>query len=219
MPAVLPVPWRARLRRAVASLLVLMLLAAVVLGGGFGWFVLRAGRTMAPPARADGMVVLTGGAGRVELAMRLLAEGRAERLLISGVGRVDFPELAARAGVDVALAVRVTLGHGARTTAGNARETAEWVRAHDIRSLVVVTSGYHMDRALTELRRTLPPDVEITPVALVPQSADGHDRVPLRLLASEYAKWLGAMLGVTWMPGWSQSAILPAPTRVTQGAA
>ena len=54
--------------------------------GGFAWFLHAARVTAEPPAHADGIVALTGGAERVETALNLLAEGRARLLLVSGVG-------------------------------------------------------------------------------------------------------------------------------------
>jgi len=200
--AILPQPWPGRLRRAALALAALALLALLALAAGFGWFVLRAGRIDPAPPKADGIVVLTGGAGRVELALRLLAEGRAGRLLVSGTGPGDIGDIVARAGIDSGLSARVpqgavTLGRGARSTRGNAAETADWAAAHDLHSLLVVTSGYHMARAMLELRRTLPADIALHPVPLVPRAVDGHDRPPLRLLAAEYAKWLAAALGLS----------------------
>ena len=47
-------------------------------------------------------------------------------------------------------------------TRGNAAETAEWARAHQVRSLIVVTSAYHMPRALAELGRDLPDVATLT---------------------------------------------------------
>ena len=55
----------------VRSLLLAAALAVVALGAGFGWFAAVAGQPGAPPPASDGIVVLTGGAGRVELALRL----------------------------------------------------------------------------------------------------------------------------------------------------
>lgn len=205
----------ARLRRAALALAVLLAVAIVALGAGFGWFVLRAGRADPAPSHADGIVVLTGGAGRVELALRLLAEGRAPHLLVSGTGPGDIGDIVARAGIDSGLSARlppgaITLGRGARTTRGNATETAEWVAQLALHSLLVVTSGYHMERAMVELRRTLPHGVALYPVPLVPRAADGHDRPPLRLLASEYAKWLAAALGMSSLAAREDER--PAPT-------
>ena len=179
-------------------------LAAVValFGVGFAWFAFDARRAEPGPKLADGIVVLTGGAGRLELGLRLLAERRGELLLISGAGPGNLADLLSAAGLTANRAAatapgRVTLGRGARSTRGNARETAEWAAAHGLRSLIVVTSGYHMRRAQLELRRALPADVALHPVPLLPHADDGHDRVPLRLLASEFAKWLGASVGLS----------------------
>ena len=59
----------------------------------------------------------------------------------------------------------VDLGYQALDTAGNARETRDWAREHNItRSLIVVTSNYHMPRALAELSAALP-DVDALSVS------------------------------------------------------
>ena len=65
----------------------LPLLLGVAWSLGFAVF-LGAAREPEPlPARADGIVVLTGGADRIAAGLRLLEEGRAPTLLISGAGR------------------------------------------------------------------------------------------------------------------------------------
>jgi uncharacterized SAM-binding protein YcdF (DUF218 family) len=169
---------------------------------GFAWFVNVAWRPQVPPPHADGIVVLTGGADRVNVGLRLLADNAAELLLVSGVGRAaDFPELAHRAGVDHALAARVTLGRLANSTFGNATETADWVALHHIHTLIVVTAGYHMPRALVELRQRLP-DVVLYPVTVQPPGTRSlEEKLAWRLLAEEYTKFLAAELGLTDLAG------------------
>jgi uncharacterized SAM-binding protein YcdF (DUF218 family) len=177
----------------------LVLLAALALAwaGGFVWFLRAAWVTAEPPAAADGIVALTGGAERVETALKLLAEGRARVLLISGVGgAADFAELAHRAGVDAALRARVTLGRTAASTRGNAAETAEWARANGLRSLIVVTAGYHMPRALAELSRAMP-GVTLYPAPVLPPALRQPGLNALRLLAGEYSKWLATEAGLS----------------------
>jgi len=166
---------------------------------GFVWFLTRADRPVPLPRHADGIVAFTGGAERVETALRLLAEDRADRLLLSGIGGgAELAELAHRAGLDPApLAARVTLGRSAATTRGNALETAAWAEANAIHSLVVVTAFYHMPRALTELRRALP-DTALYPLPVLPPDRPGR-AVPLRLMAEEYTKLLAAGVGLTAM--------------------
>ena len=182
------------------GLLCLAVPLVVALGwlAGFAWFLFGAEREQIPPAHADGIVALTGGAGRVETGLRLLAADRARLLLVSGVGHAaEFNELARRAGVENSLAARVTLGRAALSTRGNAVETADWVHANGIQSLIVVTAGYHMPRALAELSRTLP-GVTLYPASVIPPAIRGwHEMGAIRLLASEYMKWLAVEVGLS----------------------
>jgi uncharacterized SAM-binding protein YcdF (DUF218 family) len=178
------------------------LLAAAWLGG-FVWFANQASLQPAPPPVADGIVALTGGADRIATAILLLRDKRARLLLISGVGPgAALPPLFRGTGVDpAALQDRVTLGRDATDTLGNAAETAAWVRQNDLHSLIVVTAGYHMKRALTELGRALP-DVALYAVPVVPPAMRGAKGfAALRLLAGEYTKWLASAVGLTRLLG------------------
>ncbi len=180
-----------------------LLAALLAWSAGFAWFIHIATRPVPPPPHADGIVAFTGGAERVETALHLLAAGRAKQLLLSGIGGgAELRDLAFRADMNPApLADRVTLGRNATSTHGNAAETAAWVHARSIHSLIVVTAFYHMPRALAELRRTLPhvtlyPD----PVLMPTDGWIGHI-VTLRLLAGEYTKYLAVVSGLsTWLP-------------------
>ena len=174
---------------------------------GLVWFIQFAARPVPPPPQADGIVALTGGAERVETALRLLQAHRATWLLLSGTGiGVDLAVLARRAGVDPApLAGQVTLGRQATSTRGNALETAAWAHDHDIHTLIVVTAYYHMPRALTELRRVLPGVTLYPAPVLLPRAGGFGPLVTLRLTAEEYTKYLLALAGVTTLlPGRDQ---------------
>ena len=197
--------------RRLAPPLALLAVLALAWVGGFVWFLRAAWVTTEPPAAADGIVALTGGAERVETALKLLAEGRARVLLISGVGgAADFAELARRAGVDPALRSRVTLGRTATTTRGNAAETAEWARANDLTSLIVVTAGYHMPRALAELSRAMP-GLALYPAPVLPPAMRQPGLTELRLLAGEYSKWLATEAGLSALG--SRGETLTTPSR------
>ncbi len=146
------------------------------------------------PARTDGIVVLTGGAQRLSDGMALLAGGHGQRLLISGVNaRAGRDEIMRNSGLrHEKLECCVDLGKGARNTIGNAIETRRWARSNGFRSLLVVTSNYHMPRTLAEFQHVMG-DIELVgyPVVSEPQE---HARAPtmlsgLKLLASEYAKY------------------------------
>ncbi len=191
---------RPRLRRRI---LAVSAAAALAWLGGFAWYVHLVARPATVPPAADGIVALTGGAERVRAGLLLLAEHRAEHLLVTGIGgRAGFRDLARQAGLDPApLASRVTLGRGAASTRGNAEEIAAWARANRLRSLIVVTAFYHMPRALAEIGRALP-DVTLYPASVSP--ARPEERLgSVRLLAEEYTKYLGAELGLT--------ALVPGP--------
>lgn len=189
-------PRRDRLALAIASA---GALAACAWFAGFLWFVRDATRLLPPPPVADGIVALTGGADRVAAAIALLEEDRGRLLLISGVGPSTAPAALLRGtGTDYgALRDRLTLGRQATTTLGNADEAANWARANELHSLIVVTAGYHMRRALTEMRRALP-DVRLYPAPVLPPALRGRGSLTtLRLLADEYTKWLAAEAGLT----------------------
>ena len=195
-----------RLRRR-RWLVLAPVLSFALLALGFGWFLLAAGRGPAEPARhTDGIAVLTGGAERVETGLRLLREGRAEHLLVSGVHpQVTLADLARLAALEPeALGERVSLGPRATTTRGNAAEIADWARATGIRSLRVVTAGYHMPRALLELRRRLPEVAlvahPVVPARLRDPAAGGRART-WSLLAGEYLKFLAAWAGLPYLLG------------------
>jgi len=165
----------------------------------FAWFMHLTGTTTELPPHVDGIVAFTGGPERVETALRLITQGRADRLLLSGIGGgAELPELARLAGVNPSpIATRVTIGRNATTTRGNALETADWVRANSIRSLLVVTAFYHVPRAMLELRRLLP-ETALYAVPVRP-TAQRWSAATLRFIAEEYVKYLMSAVGLTTM--------------------
>jgi uncharacterized SAM-binding protein YcdF (DUF218 family) len=193
--------------RFLSQLMVSVVVACVACWlGGFLWFMSVTRRTAEPPpAHTDGIVALTGGAGRVELALHLLASGQADRLLLSGIGGgTDLATLGRLAGIDTAqFADRITLGRYAASTRGNGVETAAWAQQNRIASLIVVTAAYHMPRALAELHQALP-EVRLFPLPVFP--AAGHTGTAehgpgLRLEAEEYTKYLLTASGLSaWFP-------------------
>lgn len=203
--------WDRRSHRLHRAVRLLLLLGGAGLLAGFGWFVHLTVRLPPPlPAHADGIVALTGGHGRVETALRLLAENRADRLLVSGIGGgTELATLGHLAGINpIPLAPRITLGRYAASTRGNGVEAAAWAARNNIASLIVVTAGYHMPRALAELRSALP-KVALYPLPVQPP--DGTDRGPgWKLEAEEYAKFLFTVSGIsTWLPRREATAEAP----------
>ena len=109
--------------------------------------------------KADGIVALTGGSGRIEYGIELLANGRGKALFISGVHeKVGLRDILGIISLD-----KITLGHEATNTIGNAEESTNWIKKRRMKSVLLVTADYHMPRALTEFSAALPANVVLIP--------------------------------------------------------
>ena len=143
-----------------------------------------------PTDRADAIVVFTGGAMRIEKAVKLLQDGFGTRLLISGVNpTTSRGSLIKRTGIQPQL-FDCCIDIRAVDTKGNAVEVQKWVEDHGYQSLLVVTSTHHMPRSLLETRRRL------RRVKLIPHAVDNdtidranwyRDPKSLRHLVYEYS--------------------------------
>ena len=176
------------IRRSVSLILLVWLL-------GFFWFAIALPQPH-DGGKSDGVLVLTGGGGRIGRGLEALEKGWGRRMLVSGVDREVRPgEFQAEYKVPAALmACCVTLGFQSVDTRSNAREAAEWVAQNRIRSVRLVTTDWHMRRAAMELGGLLPDHVEVIRDAVPSQPS-------LRILFLEYNKLLART--VQHMVGWS----------------
>lgn len=180
---------------------------AAVVGAGVAAFLFLAGFVVFlaslehaerdPAGASDAIVALTGGAQRIEDAVELLAKGFGNRLLITGVNERTSREEIARLtpGQRDLVECCVDLDYRAQNTVGNAVEIGRWARSNRFHSLIVVTSNYHMPRALAELERTLPHTRKIPHAVIVSGETAGWFASPtrFRLLFSEYVKYLAVL--------------------------
>ncbi|MDC0344983.1 YdcF family protein [Alphaproteobacteria bacterium] len=145
--------------------------------------------------KTDAIVVFTGGSGRLREGFRLYHKGLGSHLLISGVHEDVRKEDLLPPESDLSKAV--FLGRLAHDTEGNAEETAEWAEKYQIKSLRIVTSSYHMPRALIELR-PLSRYVKITPHPVMPERWKRdpwwQSKKGLIIVFEEYHKFLVATL-------------------------
>jgi uncharacterized SAM-binding protein YcdF (DUF218 family) len=201
-------------RSAVRCIYAAPVVALLVLIGGFLWFALHVAREESPLDRAaDGIVALTGGASRISDAVELLASGRGRRLLITGVGATTNAAELVRLAPDYErwFSCCVDLDYTAINTVGNAAQTRRWARERGFRSLVVVTSDYHMPRAMLELAHRLP-DVTLIPFPVVSGQSSASpwwsNTVSAKTLVFEYLKFIvaAARIGLEPAPAATETA-------------
>lgn len=155
--------------------------------------------------KTDAIVVLTGGSERIRTAFHLLKNEYSDRLFISGVNdKVTLPELFALHKISkedfFKMTRKVEAGFAAKNTIENAKEIASWInKNNDIKTVRVITSNYHIDRAMIEINNQL---ADITFIA--------HPVIPINvridkwwkfsssrnLIIAEYNKLIAAFLRI-----------------------
>lgn len=184
--------------------MVVVLAALLPLGGGFFWFASHIADTeVRLDETADGIVVLTGGAARIPDAMELLAARRGKRLLITGVHRsTSAAEIARLTPIyDRQFSCCVDLDRSALNTLGNAIETRRWARERRFTTLIVVTSNWHMPRAMIELAHQMP-DARLIAYPVITEKLKAESwwtsGAVLRLYLAEYLKYAFAAMRI-WL--------------------
>ncbi|HAU29604.1 MAG TPA: YdcF family protein [Rhodospirillaceae bacterium] len=204
-----------KLYTSVLRLSSLAILAGILWSCGFVWFLATLPTPASPlPLNIDAIVVLTGGSDRIPAGLDLLDKGKAEKLFISGVYKgVEVREILTLSRKDPGrFSEAIILGYEAGNTHENAAEAAAWLKDVHARSFYLVTSSYHMHRAMLEFRLVLPKNIRIIPHVVAPAvlTADGWWRKSrlASLMAAEYTKYLLTL---------PKAIFLLAPTRQQNG--
>ena len=188
-------------RTLMKLLLIAIFVAAGLFIGGFLQFTSKVSSAVQPAhvEAADAIVVLTGGSTRIETALELLSQKKGQKLLISGVNpetkaadiQAMHPEKA-----DL-FDCCVDLERVAADTIGNATETAKWAKQNNYESLIIVTSAYHMPRAMLEYHRQME-SMKLTPYPVPLDSINQEEwwknADTLRFMINQYMKYIGARL-------------------------
>jgi uncharacterized SAM-binding protein YcdF (DUF218 family) len=163
----------------------------VLWAAGFMLFALFLPQPASDTAVTDGIVVMTGGSGRIERGLQMLAAKRAKRLLVSGVDRRVKPhELAVEFHAPPSLVdCCVDLGHESVDTRSNAGEAAAWIARNHYGSVRLVTSDWHMARARFDLTNMIGPKIGLITDAVptepgLPQLVREYNKYVLRRVAA-----------------------------------
>lgn len=152
----------------------------------------------------DAIIVLTGGARRVERGFQLFGRDKAHTLFISGVGKdatlsdliIKYGNEEVRAKVAEG-AAHIVLDYRAESTQTNAREAAHFIRERKLSTVRLVTATYHMPRSLMEFASVVP-NVRIVPDPVFPESFHRNgwwaDEASRKLVVSEFHKYWAAKL-------------------------
>jgi uncharacterized SAM-binding protein YcdF (DUF218 family) len=181
-------------------LLILALLLVISITGGIILFARNiqfiAGHTY--HGRADLIVVLTGASGRINEGVRLLDEGVAPHLYITGVEGVNQFHVNAP-GYDIEKLQddkKLMVDPSAKNTKENAEQTKNMISELDVipRSILLVTSTYHMPRAELIFKKALQSNIAIY---LYPVKSNNYDPeywwrdfTSIQLLVTEFFKYL-----------------------------
>lgn len=164
---------------------------------GYGWFIVYTQnlRWERPTSPMDAIVVLTGGSNRIEQGLHLLDTGYAQHLFITGVNvNVDMKDIESiwdrekNAGVidpedRLEIPCCIALGRRAQNTRQNAKETAEWMKEKDVYSFILVTSNYHIPRAMLEFKAAMPKTkIHVDPISddVIPEKRAAEDDIAVK---------------------------------------
>lgn len=106
----------------------------------------------------EAIIVLTGAQGRLQAGADMLKDKKGKELLISGVNpqlseAILFKQIPS---LGRGQKKYVTFGREAENTIGNALEAQIWMKQHGYNSAIIVTSNWHMERALLEFNYIMP---------------------------------------------------------------
>lgn len=178
-----------KILKAFFSLLVIGLLVVTALFVDFAY------KTFSARSRVvavDAIVVLAGGKGRVDEGIRLFREGRGQWLFLVGVDpSVRKGDLYRQRAGDPS-PDHVILEKVSRNTMENALYGRDALQAKQVRSILLITSRYHLKRATILFRNALPANVAIYPHPVdssnIRQNWWNHEGT-FRLLFSEFYKY------------------------------
>ncbi len=146
------------LLRGLLSLVLIVLVVAAVL---FIDFAYKTFSVRQQDRQTDAIVVLAGGKGRVEEGVRLYRQRQGRYLFLVGVDPAIRKETLFREREGEPNGDGVFLEKASRNTLENALYARKLIETRDIHSLTLITSRYHMKRAILIFRNVFAADIAI----------------------------------------------------------
>ena len=158
---------------------------------------------------ASNIVILTGGSNRIKDGLKIIKNFHKIdlmniKLLISGTGqgftKLNINKLLPKKDAFYSfIKCCVELDSKSQNTYSNAIETKIWANNNNINEFILITSNYHMPRALLELNEQLP-NVKIIKYPITPKKHDIKNWIysfeTFSLVFEEYSKFLLAKLRI-----------------------
>jgi uncharacterized SAM-binding protein YcdF (DUF218 family)/glycosyltransferase involved in cell wall biosynthesis len=215
-------PWEAKLRhfyrrtrgRAIAAVSTVVVIYSLLFYTNVPWALAEPLRIVEAPRPADAIVVLAGGVGesgqaggghqeRVKMAVELYQRGFAPRMVFESGYVFAFEEAVIMRDLAMSLGVpseAIVLETQGRNTYDQIIRVRDVLRARQWRRILLVSSPYHMRRALLVWRKQAP-EIEVVATPVPKSQFYTHERGAsldqLRGLAREYAA-----LAAYWWRDW-----------------
>ena len=158
---------------------------------------------------AANIVILTGGSNRIRDGLKIVNNFNNSaiintKLLISGTGKGFtisniIKLLPKNKSLDIFIKCCIELDSKSQNTSSNAIETFKWAQKNNIKTFILITSNYHMPRAVLEFKAKMP-DFEIITHPITPKKNDisnwMHSFETFSLIFVEYSKFLIAIFKI-----------------------
>ena len=152
--------------------------------------------------KSPNIVILTGGANRIKDGLKIIQDFKNSKninykILVSGTG-MGFTKssLKKKLGPNFnsqLIQCCIDLDGVSKNTLTNASETFKWASKNDIKEFILITSNYHMPRAILEFKNVMP-NLKIYTYAITPKKHDIENWLrsyqTFSLVFTEYCKFV-----------------------------
>ncbi len=154
------------------------------------------------------IVILTGGTNRIKDGLKIIEDFKKSKkinykILVSGTG-MGFTKssLKKKLGPNFnpkLIQCCVDLDSISKNTFTNASETFKWAKKNNIKEFILITSNYHMPRAILEFKNIMP-KLKIYTYAIIPKKHNIENWLnsyeTFNLIFTEYCKYIFASLRI-----------------------